>query len=190
MGGTLRKNYVMHPPLAMPADERCRLDYGQGLPPIEAAGKPDQGDAGGMGGTLWLDVTLLIQSELLTEKEVFRGKGGGRPQTEPEITHTINEAREQHPAELSGVTHEAHKTYPCQGLPLRWVIVPAYYRGWVMSCPEPRGWNFCGAQPRVLSILVERSAPECIQAGGADLAGSDRSNHCQQSQEGRIYEGL
>ncbi|MGH8068158.1 MAG: HNH endonuclease [Candidatus Entotheonellia bacterium] len=60
--------------------------------------------------------------------------------------HTINEAREQHTAKLSEMTHEAHKTCPCQDFPLRWVVVPAYYRGWVISCPAPRGWNFCGAQ--------------------------------------------
>jgi hypothetical protein len=40
------------------------------------------------------------------------------------------------------------------------------------------------------TVEVERSAPECIRAGGADLASIVRSNHCQQSQEGRICEGL
>jgi hypothetical protein len=31
----------------------------------------------------------------------------------------------------------------------------------------------------LLSIPAERSTPECLRAGGADLAGSVRSNHCQ-----------
>jgi hypothetical protein len=74
----------------MPADQGLRLHHSQRLALVKPAGEPDQGDAGGMGGTPWLDVTLLMQGELLTQKQVFGGKGGGRPQTKPEITHTVN----------------------------------------------------------------------------------------------------
>jgi hypothetical protein len=63
-------------------------------------------------------LTVVLTVLGIRDPQVFRGKGGGRPQTEPEITHTINEEREQHIAEPSEVTHEAYLTCHCQGFPL------------------------------------------------------------------------
>jgi hypothetical protein len=53
--------------------KRLRLHDTQGLPPVAAAGEPDEGDTGRMRGTLWLHMTCLIQGELLTEQAVFGG---------------------------------------------------------------------------------------------------------------------
>src|SRR4029453_10592755 len=44
--------------------------------------------------------------------------------------------------------------------------------------------------PRVLSSPAEHASTEGLRAGGADLAGSVRTNHGQQSQEGSICEVL
>ena len=68
----------------MPGDQRGGLDDDQCVAPVEPAGEPDQGETG--------------------------GKGGRRPRTEPEMTHTIDQQDEQWTAELSKVTDQAHKT--------------------------------------------------------------------------------
>ena len=65
-------------PLAMPAGQGRRLNNGQRPPPVEPAGEPDQSHPGGIGGSSWFDVALLIQGQLLTQKEVLRGEGGTR----------------------------------------------------------------------------------------------------------------
>src|SRR5215510_10940168 len=62
-------------PLPMPAEERRRLDNGQGLPPIEPASEPDECETRGVGGTSGFDIALLIQRQLFPQKEVFCCKG-------------------------------------------------------------------------------------------------------------------
>jgi hypothetical protein len=58
-------------PLPMPADERRRLDSGQGWPPIAPASEPDERETRGIGGTSGFDITFLIQCQLFPQKEVF-----------------------------------------------------------------------------------------------------------------------
>jgi hypothetical protein len=123
----------------MPADQRRRLHNDQCLAPVEPAGEPDQSETGGMGGAPWFDRALLLQGQLLAKKKIFGGKGGGRPQTEPEITNAIYQQQGQRIDELSEMTNQAHEMSYRQGFPLRWVVVPTYYRPWEMQRPERCG---------------------------------------------------
>ena len=103
----------------MPADQRGRLDNDQGLPPVEASGKPGQGETGGRGDAPGLDVAFLIQRQLFAQKEIFRGKGSEEAQTHPEATPAIAEEHEHRRDARSEVTNQAHETYHRQGFPLR-----------------------------------------------------------------------
>ena len=60
--------------LAMPAGKGLWGDNRQGFAPVEPVAEPDEGQAGGMHGMLGRHMALLIQRELLAEKEVFRRK--------------------------------------------------------------------------------------------------------------------
>jgi hypothetical protein len=91
----------------MPADERRRLDHGQGLPPIESAGEPYEGDPSRMSGALWFDVTLLIQRELFAQKEILCRKRDGPTQTEPEVPQGIGQECQQYASELLQMVESA-----------------------------------------------------------------------------------
>jgi len=80
----------------MPAEEGGGLPHSEDLAPIKPATEPDQGEAGGVGGTPWHHLALLIQRELLTEQEVFGGKGRAGAPTETEEAPGINEKRAQY----------------------------------------------------------------------------------------------
>ena len=45
------------------------------------------------------------------------------------------------------------------------MVVLTYYRGWVLSCPEPRGWNFCGAQGYVEGNILHPTEAGTPQGG-------------------------
>jgi hypothetical protein len=90
--------------LAMPMEKRLGLHYRQGLPPVEPATEPDKGKARRVGGTPRLDVSLLIQRELFTQKEILCGQCRAKAQAESEKAHGINHKREQHGHERYEVT--------------------------------------------------------------------------------------
>jgi hypothetical protein len=58
--------------------------------------EPDEGSARGIGGTPRVDVSLLIQRELFTQKEMLSGQCGTKAQTESEEPHGLDSQREQH----------------------------------------------------------------------------------------------
>src|SRR5262245_20988515 len=60
--------------LSMPADKGFRLDYSEGLSPVEPVREPDQGDPSRVGSPCGFVVALLIQGKLFTQKEIFRRK--------------------------------------------------------------------------------------------------------------------
>jgi diguanylate cyclase (GGDEF)-like protein/PAS domain S-box-containing protein len=62
-------------PLAMPPSKGGRLDNDQGWPPVEPPPQPDEGETGRVRRTPWLNVTFLVECELLTQEEVFCCKG-------------------------------------------------------------------------------------------------------------------
>jgi hypothetical protein len=79
----------------MPAEKGLRLHQDQGLAPVEPTGKPHEGDTRGIRGTPWLHVALLIQRELLAEKEVFRRRRSTGAQAEPQETPGITQQWQQ-----------------------------------------------------------------------------------------------
>jgi hypothetical protein len=52
------------------------LHDAQGVTPIEQAAEPDQGKTCGIRSLLWLDMALLIQRQLLAQKEFSAARAG------------------------------------------------------------------------------------------------------------------
>jgi hypothetical protein len=104
---------------------------GQGLPPIEPAGGPDQGDAGGVGDSSPLDLTLLIQGELLAQKEILRGQDRGWTQAQEQEAQCIKEKHHQYASERHEVAEQARVSCHWQSLPLghRWWFLPIVAAG-------------------------------------------------------------
>ena len=101
----------------MPADQGRRLNNGQRPPPVEPAAEPDQGHLGGVGGSSWFDVALLIQGQLLTQKEVLRGEGGTGAQAQEQETHRIHEEYQQRACEPDEEAEQAWESSHSQGTP-------------------------------------------------------------------------
>ena len=78
----------------MPAGKGLGLHDAQGVPPVEPATEPDAGEAHGIGGAPRLDASLLIQGELLAEKEILRSKNRTGAQAEKQKAHSITHKRE------------------------------------------------------------------------------------------------
>ena len=75
----------------MPVGKSLGLDDPQGRPPIEPTGEPDQSHTSRVGAASWLDMTFLVEGELLAQKEDFCRECRAGAQTEeqkaPHITH-------------------------------------------------------------------------------------------------------
>ena len=102
----------------MPADQRRRLNNGQRSPPVEPAGEPTQGHSGRVGGSPRFDVALLIQGELLAQKEVLRGKGGTWAQAQAEEAHHITEECEERACKPNEEAERVYESPHSQGIPL------------------------------------------------------------------------
>jgi hypothetical protein len=82
-------------PLAVPADQRHRLHDGQCLPPIEPAGEPGHRNPGGIGCSPRFGIALLIQCQLLPQKEVLGREGRTGAQAQEQEAHGINKEYQQ-----------------------------------------------------------------------------------------------
>jgi hypothetical protein len=94
----------------MPADQRSRLDNGQRPPPVEPEGEPAQGHPGGVGGSSWFDVALLVQGQLLTQKEVLCCEGGAGAQAQEQEAQRINEEYQQRACESDNEAEQARES--------------------------------------------------------------------------------
>jgi hypothetical protein len=65
------------------------------LTPVEPAPQPDEGEAGGIGGTPGLDLTLLVQGELFAQKEIFCYQGSRWTQTQEQEARSITQKHQQ-----------------------------------------------------------------------------------------------
>jgi hypothetical protein len=91
----------------MPAEKRYGLHDSQGVPPVEPPPKPDQDKTGRVRRTPWLDVVLLIQRELLAEKQILRCQLRRRVQPESEEAPGVDDKRQQCGRNRPGMTEEA-----------------------------------------------------------------------------------
>jgi hypothetical protein len=58
----------------VPPHERLRLHHDQKLSPVEHPREQDEGDAGGIVQTPWLDLPLDIERQLLAQEQVLGGE--------------------------------------------------------------------------------------------------------------------
>jgi hypothetical protein len=79
------------PPVAPPPLKCLWLYHSQSRLPVEPLRQPDQGEAGGVAGALWLDVSFLVECQLCAQKEVFCGDRHRRTQTEPKAPRGIED---------------------------------------------------------------------------------------------------
>jgi len=68
----------------MPADQRLGFDDYQGLFPIAEARPDDERKTGGVVQSSWLDLSLLIEGQLLSQKQDFCAEGCARAEQETE----------------------------------------------------------------------------------------------------------
>jgi len=73
----------------MPAEQGGWLHNDEGLAPVELTAEPGQGESGGIGGTPRRDVALLIERQLLAEKEILRRERRRETQTEAQELQAI-----------------------------------------------------------------------------------------------------
>jgi len=73
----------------MPAEQGGWLHNDEGLAPVELTDEPGQGEPGGIGGTPRRDVALLIERQLLAEKEILRRERRRETQTEAQELQAI-----------------------------------------------------------------------------------------------------
>ena len=64
-------------------------------------------------------VAFLVEGELLTQEEVFRGESSRRAHTEPEEAHSITQECQQRASELQHMVEQARASCHCQGVPLQ-----------------------------------------------------------------------
>ena len=70
--------------LAMPAYQSLWFDDDQGLFPIAEARPEDETDTGGVVQSSRLDLSLLIEGQLLSQEQDLRAQGGARAEQETE----------------------------------------------------------------------------------------------------------
>ena len=80
----------------MPADERIGLDVHQGVTPREHAAQNHHKEPGGIIGPVWLDLPLLEQRELFSQKEILGCQSAARPRNENEEMDKIARNGQQH----------------------------------------------------------------------------------------------
>jgi hypothetical protein len=78
----------------MPTDQCGRLDNHQDLSPVEASGKPGQGEPSGVGRTLGFDMALLIQGQMFPREKVLGGEGSWGAKAEAKVAYDIDQ---EHP---------------------------------------------------------------------------------------------
>src|SRR5688572_57940 len=105
-----------------------RLSNGEGLTPSAPAPQPDQGETGGIGSTLELDLALLIQGKLFAQNEVCCGERCGGMQTEPEEVGRIHQERQQRAGQLHQMMERARDSQHMQGTLLR-----QRHHSWLLS---------------------------------------------------------
>ena len=94
----------------MPPGEGLGGHHSQCLAPVEPAAQPDEGETGGIRCAFRLDVALLIQGELLAEKEILRRQHNRCTQAKPEETHGVEGKCQQHGCHIPCRTEEAWDT--------------------------------------------------------------------------------
>jgi len=75
----------------------------EGRSPIKPPAEPDQGGSCGICSTPRLDMALLIQRQLLAQKEILCRESRAWVQAEPEVAWGINDEREQYGCQLEDV---------------------------------------------------------------------------------------
>ena len=68
----------------MPANQGLGFDDDQGLFPIAEARPEDKGETGGVVQSSWLDLPLLKEGQLLSQKQDLRAQGCARAEQETE----------------------------------------------------------------------------------------------------------
>src|SRR5262245_29786346 len=101
----------------MPAEQGGWLHNDEGLSPVEPTAEPRQGETGGIGRTPRRDVALLIERELLAEKEIFRRERRREVQTEAQELQAIAQQRPERANDLEQV-EPARASCHCQCAPL------------------------------------------------------------------------
>jgi hypothetical protein len=68
----------------MPADQGLGFDNDQGISPIDETRPEEEGETGGVVWSSRLDSPLLIEGQLLSQKQDFRAQGCARAEQETE----------------------------------------------------------------------------------------------------------
>ena len=75
----------------MPADERVWTDNRQQLPPHDDARQQREGDAGGVVGPLWPNLTFHVAGELRAQEHVLGGEVASGPECRSEQPQNVKE---------------------------------------------------------------------------------------------------
>src|SRR5215510_4704337 len=71
----------------------------------------------GVGGSSWFDVALMIEGQLLTQKEVLRGEGWAGAQAQEQEAPRINEEYHQRARKPDDEAEQARESSHSQGIP-------------------------------------------------------------------------